>query len=119
MTDSKAIFEEIVDELIITEHASRSQMMGHPTLMANQYMFVCLVSEGMMFRLKQGSDIHTRALSLEGAHLFDPSHTGRGMKEWVVLPSQHAETWRAFAREALNYVRSLPPKKPRKKKGKE
>ncbi len=106
------LFEEIVDELIITEHATRSQMMGHPTLMANQYMFVCFIENGMMFRLQAGSDVHARAMALAGAHLFDPSNRGSGMKEWVVIPAQHADQWREWARAALAYVRSLPPKKP-------
>ena len=44
------------------------------------------------------------ALALSGAHLFDPSGT-RPMKEWVVVPSDHADAWLGLAREALKYVR--------------
>lgn len=112
------LFEDIVEELIITEHASRSQMMGHPTLMANQYMFACYIEAGMMFRLKAGSENHAQALALEGSHLFNPMQSGTGMKEWVVVTPAHADQWRDLAKQALTYVRSLPPKKPRKPKKK-
>jgi len=47
---------------------------------------------------------HSEALNLTGAQLFDPSGRGRPMKEWVVVPVEHASRWSEFARAALQYV---------------
>lgn len=59
----------------------------------------------MVFKLK--SDDHTQALSLAGAHLFDPSGKGRAMKEWGQVPYDHAPSWPPLAEAAHRYVLSL------------
>lgn len=56
----------------------------------------------MVFKL--GSPKHAEALALPGALLFDPSGRGRPMKEWVVVPFEHASRWLELAREAMHYV---------------
>ncbi|MDI1356247.1 MAG: hypothetical protein PSX36_15120 [bacterium] len=49
-------------------------------------------------------DAHIKAMSCEGAKLFDPSGKKRPMKEWVQLPFVHCKKWAGFAKAALEYV---------------
>jgi hypothetical protein len=44
-------------------------------------------------------------LGLKGAKLFDPSGTGRAMKEWVQVPFTHSKKWEKFAKAAFAYVK--------------
>ena len=51
----------------------------------------------MLFKLA-GED-HARALSLKGAHLFEPM-AGRPMKAWVQVPPEHVAQYGDLARAA-------------------
>jgi hypothetical protein len=51
----------------------------------------------MIFKLT--GDDHARALSLQGAHLFEPM-AGRPMKAWVQVPPEHQSQYSALARAA-------------------
>ena len=51
----------------------------------------------MIFKLEGGD--HTRALNLEGAHVFEPM-AGRPMKAWVQVPPQHESEYADLARSA-------------------
>jgi hypothetical protein len=74
-----------------------------PTLKAGGKAFAGLFHDAMVFKLT--GEAHGRALALPGAHLFDPAGMNRPMKEWVVVPPEHAEAWGELAREALSYLR--------------
>ena len=56
----------------------------------------------MVFKLSGAS--HAEALALAGSRLFDPSGRGRPMKEWVVVPFEHASRWLEFARDGFDYI---------------
>ena len=47
-----------------------------------------------------------KALALSGAEPFDPG-MGRPMKEWVVVPLEHAATWPEYAEQAMEFVRPM------------
>jgi hypothetical protein len=100
--DSTARYHALAEELAPTGVVS-GQMFGMPTLKAGGKAFAGLYEGGMVFKLD--GDAHARALSLAGAHIFDPSGMGRPMKQWVVVPAEHAPSWEELAREALGYVR--------------
>jgi hypothetical protein len=48
--------------------------------------------------------------------LFDPSGTGRAMKEWVVVPFAHQKRWSELGRAAIAHVLASPAKKVTAKK---
>ncbi len=54
----------------------------------------------MVFKLPDAAE-RERALTLEGAQLFDPSGRGRPMKEWVQVPAAHAGEWPGLAELAV------------------
>jgi hypothetical protein len=74
---------------------------GMPCLKTGKKVFAGLQGDAMVFKL--GGAQHGRALTLDGAHLFDPMG-GRPMKEWVQVPIAHSDAWRSLAAEALHYV---------------
>lgn len=83
-------------------HAVESQMFGKPCFKINGKAFICFFQEAMVFKLT-GPE-HKKALTLEGACLFDPSGKNRPMKEWVQVPFQHHAQWQILANHALGYV---------------
>lgn len=111
-TATKKAYDEIVKAL----GADDSAMFGMPTMKADGKGFAGLFGDAMVFKLN--SDAHATALALKGAVLFDPSGTGRAMKEWVVVPKAHAKKWSELAAAAIAYVNAgaAKPAKPAKKK---
>ncbi len=113
MSDGKKTYEELRDMLVITEQVTPRQMFGAPNLMANGYAFAALYYDDLLVKLRP--EDYAEAIALEGARAFDPMETGKPMTAWLTIPSQHADHWEKFARAALEYIREMPPKKPRKK----
>lgn len=101
--EEEALYSSIGKEI---PEAVQSQMFGKPCFKINGKAFVCFFQNEMVFKLN--GDFHSEALSLEGAHLFDPSGKGRAMKEWVQLPCRHSDKWKSFAVHALHYVQNSP-----------
>lgn len=99
--EEEALYSSIGKEI---PEAEQSQMFGKPCFKINGKAFVCFFQNEMVFKLN--GDFHREALSLEGAHLFDPSGKGRAMKEWVQLPYHHNDKWRYFTLHALQYVQN-------------
>ena len=96
-------YDELVDDLCArNDDVEPSQMMGMPCVKRGGKMVIGFSrSDGAMTFKLPDPDAHTRALALEGAHLFDPSGKGRPFKEWVVVPEAHAAEWESFAEHAL------------------
>lgn len=72
-------------------------------------VFAALSGEGMAFKLPEPA--RSRALEIEGAHLFDPRRTGHPMKEWVQIPADRADTWQSYGVAARDYVAGAPEAK--------
>ena len=93
-------------EVLYTEtgasNGEKSQMFGKPCFKINGKAFVCFYQDCMVFKIT--GETHAEALSLDGAHLFDPSGKGRAMKEWVQVPFEYASQWPKFAEQAATYV---------------
>ncbi len=100
MSEANDTYNTIISELAPSGVVA-SKMFGMPTLKIGNKAFAGLRGDDMVFKL-QGAD-HARALALSGAHLFEPRE-GRQMKEWVVVPGQHAPEWLDLAEKALGYV---------------
>jgi hypothetical protein len=80
------------------------QMFGKPTLKSGGKAIACLFGEAVAFRLGAGTAEHAEALALDGAGLFDPSGTGRAMKDWVCVPVSSSFLWTRFGEAALHRV---------------
>ena len=86
------------------EGVKASKMFGMQCGKVNGKVFACFEEAGMIFKLQGKS--HARALNLDGAKLFDPMG-GRPMKEWVYIPTVHADQWENLAADALEYVMTI------------
>ena len=87
------------------------QMFGYPCAFENGQLFTGLFQDTLFVRLGQGA-------AVPGGRPFAPMK-GRPMKEYVVLPAEMLEdedAVKGWMRRGLEYARSLPPKKPAKKK---
>ncbi|MGB2953432.1 MAG: hypothetical protein WBB74_08555 [Gaiellaceae bacterium] len=99
--DAQARYEEIVDDLIHRNaDVEAAKMMGMPAIKKAGKMVGGFWRDSMVFKLPDEMD-RLAALTLEGAHLFDPSERNRPMKEWVVVPAAHAAEWARLAELAL------------------
>jgi len=93
-----ARFTALLEELSGERDVIKASMFGMPGIKRRGGKAFCgLYGEDMIFKLK-GED-HAGALSLEGAHLFEPM-AGRPMKAWVQVPPEHQSQYGALARAA-------------------
>ena len=97
------VFEKITTDMT-KKHANveLSQMFGKPCLKVNGKPFCAFFDGDMVFKLV-GID-HQKAMVLKGSKLFDPSGTGRPMKEWVQIYISQADKWARLANAAMHYV---------------
>jgi len=56
----------------------------------------------MVFKLE--GEVHSRALSLVGSQLFDPSGKKRPMKAWVQVSFEYKSKWSELPKEAIKFV---------------
>ena len=97
---ARPAFDELATELE-TDGVSVGTMFGHLALMRGGKGIGCLEDDTMVFRLGSGTPAHAEAMAVHGAHLFDPSKTGRAMKDWVVVPTSTQGRWSDWARAAI------------------
>jgi len=100
--DARTIYDEICSALTAMTEAAQGKMFGMPCLKIGSKVFAGFYRDAMIFKLSGAT--HAQALALPGAHLFDPGGMGRAMKEWVVVPAEHANSWMDYAGAALSYV---------------
>jgi hypothetical protein len=98
---ARLAFDRVVEDLT-ADGAQAGSMFGMPSLKISGKAFAGYYHGDMVFKL-QGAD-HERALSLPGAHLFDPSGLGRPMKAWVQVPADSGEEWPDLGHAALHTV---------------
>jgi len=93
-----ARFTALLDELSSERHVVKVSMFGMPAIKRRGGKAFCgMYGDDMLFKLA-GED-HARALSLNGAHLFEPM-AGRPMKAWVQVPPEHVAQYGDLARAA-------------------
>lgn len=96
--EGRARFDVLAEELASELDVQRASMFGMPSLKRRGgKAFAGLYGDDMVFKL-EGAE-HAGALSLEGAHLFEPM-AGRPMKAWVQVPPAHETQWLDLARAA-------------------
>jgi hypothetical protein len=93
-----ARFAALLDELSSERDVVKASMFGMPGIKRRGGKAFCgLYGDDMIFKL-QGED-HARALSLEGAHLFEPM-AGRPMNAWVQVPPEYQAQYLDLGRAA-------------------
>jgi hypothetical protein len=97
---ARPAFDELAEELS-PNGVSVGTMFGHRSLTYSGKGICCLDDDTMVFRLGAGTSAHVEAMAVPGAHLFDPSKTGREMKDWVVVPTSTVERWPDWAQAAM------------------
>ncbi len=100
--DAQARYDELVDDLMARNgDVETAKMMGMPCLKRGGKLVAGFWGEGsaMVFKLPDPTQ-REAALTLAGSHLFDPVG-GRPMREWVVVPPDHAAEWPRLAEQAL------------------
>ncbi len=99
MTKEQQLYLEIGNKL---PDAVESQMFGKPCFKIKGKAFMSFFNNECVFKLT--GEMHSEALALDGAKLFDPSGKHRPMKEWVQVPGDYPDKWPGFAEAALGYV---------------
>lgn len=108
MTQAEKLFDEIADSLA-SAGVTRGALFGKPSLKIGGTNFSCFFKGAMVFKLDPGST--DAVLALGGAKRFDPSGSGRPMKQWIQVPFEHADRWPELADDALRTaVASSGPK---------
>ena len=93
-----ARFTALLEELSSERDVVKASMFGMPGIKRRGGKAFCgLYGDDMIFKL-EGQD-HARALSLDGAHLFEPM-AGRPMKAWIQVPPEHESQYGKLARAA-------------------
>jgi hypothetical protein len=101
-TTPRAEYDNVVAEMVASSPSKSSKMFGMPCLKNEMgKAYAGFYEEAMVFKLRAPE--HPQALALAGAHLFDPG-MGHPMKEWVVVPADHAAQWLGLAKAAMHYV---------------
>ena len=99
------LLDDIAAQLADTG-ATAGAMFGKRALKAAGKAFACLKGDDLAFRLGKDTPDHGDALTLPGAHLFDPSGGGRPFKDWVAVPCTQSAEWPRLARLALDHIRA-------------
>ena len=100
-----AAYDRLAGELE-SAGVKKSSMFGMPTLKLGRKPIGGLHEDGVMFKLPVDSAEMKKALSLPGAHIFAPSMHGKVkvMKQWVVVPAEHAGHYGEFAAKSVEFV---------------
>jgi hypothetical protein len=87
------------------------KMFGYPASFVHGNYFTGLHEQNVVIRLP--GPLRDRLPDLADAAVFDPMGTGRGMKDWLVVPAVIAKSpakLAALLEAALPLVAALPPK---------
>jgi hypothetical protein len=95
-------YEKVVEYLASTHDGVAGQMFGKKCIKINNKAGVALFKDFLVFKLPE--NIHSKAMSLTGSVLWDPSGKGRPMKEWVQVAVDHKQFFKEFADASANYV---------------
>lgn len=110
---AKDLFQRLLPE---DPDVTQRPMFGQQAGFVNGNMFLCLFGERIAVKLS--GQKAEELLATEGAGPFEPME-GRPMKDYIVLPLDwhaNAESAEYWVEQSLAYVRTLPPKPPKKKK---
>lgn len=95
-------YAKLVDQFSARNGVEAGQMFGKACIKVKGKAFVSQNKECVVFKLT--GECHRNGLALDGAALWDPSGSGRPMKEWVAVPATAHKHFRVLAEAAFDYV---------------
>ncbi|WP_174774812.1 hypothetical protein [Cryobacterium sp. HLT2-28] len=98
--DAESAFNSLAAELS-PAGAVTAKMFGARAITLRKKAFACLQGDAIAFKLGAGSPEHTRALTIPGAGLWDPSGLGRPFTDWVLVPAIDGPELSGLAEAAL------------------
>lgn len=108
---SPEIVARFADALPQSALVEKKKMFGYPSAFVRGNYFAGLFEESVVLRLPE--PLRDKLSELAKAAVFDPMRTGKGMKDWLVIPAKVASSPRMLAallEAALPLVATLPPK---------
>jgi hypothetical protein len=103
--------------LPVHPEAQPRKMFGYPACFVNGNFFVGMHNDNVVVRLPGG--LKGKFPELAKAEIFDPMGTGKGMKDWWIIPAAIARNdarLASFFAATFAEVRQLPPKEKKSKK---
>lgn len=94
--------------------AERKKMFGYPACFVNGNFFAGMHNDSYVVRLPGG--LREKFAALASAEVFDPMGTGKGMKDWWLIPAQVSDSEAALTEllaGTFDEVINLPPKEPK------
>jgi hypothetical protein len=113
-----ALVERFHAALPAHPEAQPKKMFGYPACFVNGNFFVGMHNDNFVIRLPE--DLKAKFPELARAEGFDPMGTGKGMKDWWVLPTRltrSTASLAAFFEKTFAEVRQLAPKVKKQKLG--
>ncbi|WP_416864916.1 MAG: hypothetical protein ACMVP2_20660 [Imperialibacter sp.] len=103
MTRTEELFHQIAESL---PDGKKSKMFGANCVKAaNGKAAFMAWKDNMVFKLE--GDAQKEALSLDGCEVFRPMPERPPMGGWIRMPVDYETKWPAFAKLALDYVKTL------------
>lgn len=105
MSETETLYHQIAGSL---PDSKKSKMFGCECVKAANGKAAFMywpADEALVFKLTGA--VEQEALSLDGAHYFQPDPKRPAMRGWVQLSLHYAGRWPEFARHALEYVKTL------------
>ena len=107
-------FWDLTEPLLARPEVTRSTMMGFPCVRVNGQFFASTDHRTGDLLVKLPADRVGELVGAGGAHPFAPA--GRTFREWAAVPYERRRAWKGLLAEALDFVATLPPKAPPKRK---
>jgi hypothetical protein len=100
------VMAELDDEPGVTHGTPGSKVFGHAALKVDGKIFAMVSSSGhFVVKLPKA---RVDALEATAVGIRFAASRGRPMKEWLQVDSESDHEWLQLAREALNFVRTVP-----------
>ena len=107
-------FWDLTEPLLARPEVTRSTMMGFPCVRVNGQFFASTDHRTGDLLVKLPEDRVGELVGAGRAHSF--ASAGRTFREWAAVPYERSRSWKGLVAEALDFVATLPPKAPSKRK---
>jgi hypothetical protein len=102
VTDARALYDELTDDLLYDPAVGRSTMMGYPCVRRAERFFASFdtKSEALVVKLPR-----ERVGELVDDGVGEPfAPNGRVFREWVTIPEPDRKTWEQLLAEARDFA---------------